>query len=105
MSLEREAEVLRYLDERELVRRSAGKAVLGSRVVGANDKVVLGVIGIRGQGDALKRGFARIPCGCRARRWRVSTSRLSTPRLSRPLSLRHWPVTGAFSLSSPPSPF
>jgi predicted dehydrogenase len=38
----------------------AGKAVLGSRVVGANDKVVLAVIGIRGQGNALKRGFAKI---------------------------------------------
>jgi predicted dehydrogenase len=39
---------------------AAGKAVLGSRVVGANDKVVLASIGIRGQGDALKRGFAKI---------------------------------------------
>jgi predicted dehydrogenase len=35
---------------------------LGSgRVIGANDKVVLASIGIRGQGNALKRGFARIP--------------------------------------------
>lgn len=31
------------------------------RVIGANDKVVLASIGIRGQGNALKRGFARIP--------------------------------------------
>jgi predicted dehydrogenase len=33
----------------------------GARVVGANDRVVLASIGIRGQGDALKRGFARLP--------------------------------------------
>ena len=39
---------------------TAGKAVLGSRVVGANDRVVLASIGIRGQGDSLKRGFARL---------------------------------------------
>src|SRR5688500_14317769 len=39
---------------------TAGKTVLGSRVVGANDRVVLASIGIRGQGDALKRGFARL---------------------------------------------
>jgi predicted dehydrogenase len=30
------------------------------RVIGANDRVVLGVIGVRGQGNALKRGFARL---------------------------------------------
>jgi predicted dehydrogenase len=40
---------------------AAGKGVLGSRVVGANDRVVLASIGIRGQGDSLKRGFARLP--------------------------------------------
>jgi predicted dehydrogenase len=46
---------------------AAGKATLGSspaeaaRVLGANDKVVLASIGIRGQGDALKKGFARLP--------------------------------------------
>ncbi len=39
---------------------TAGKGVLGARVVGANDRVVLASIGIRGQGDALKRGFARM---------------------------------------------
>src|ERR671910_1692087 len=39
---------------------TAGKGALGSRVVGANDRVVLASIGIRGQGDALKRGFARL---------------------------------------------
>jgi predicted dehydrogenase len=38
----------------------AGPA-LGSRVLGANERVVVANIGIRGQGDALKRGFARIP--------------------------------------------
>jgi len=32
-----------------------------SRVLGANDRVVLASIGIRGQGDALKQGFAKIP--------------------------------------------
>jgi predicted dehydrogenase len=32
-----------------------------ARVLGANDKVVLASIGIRGQGDALKKGFARLP--------------------------------------------
>ena len=32
-----------------------------SRVLGANDRVVLASIGVRGQGNALKRGFARIP--------------------------------------------
>jgi predicted dehydrogenase len=32
----------------------------GKRVLGANDRVVLASIGIRGQGDALKRGFARL---------------------------------------------
>ncbi len=38
---------------------SAAPSVSG-RVLGANDKVVLASIGIRGQGNALKRGFARI---------------------------------------------
>ena len=33
----------------------------GARVLGANDRVVLAVVGIRGQGNALKRGFARLP--------------------------------------------
>ena len=33
---------------------------VGSRVLGANDRVVLASIGIRGQGNALKRGFARL---------------------------------------------
>ena len=32
-----------------------------SRVLGANDRVVLASIGIRGQGDALKQGFAKLP--------------------------------------------
>jgi hypothetical protein len=39
---------------------SAAPSVSG-RVIGANDKVVLASIGIRGQGNALKRGFARLP--------------------------------------------
>jgi predicted dehydrogenase len=33
----------------------------GGRVLGANDRVVLAVIGIRSQGNALKRGFAKLP--------------------------------------------
>jgi predicted dehydrogenase len=32
-----------------------------SRVPGANDRVVLASIGVRGQGNSLKRGFARLP--------------------------------------------
>jgi len=32
-----------------------------ARVIGANDRVVLANIGVRGQGNALKRGFARVP--------------------------------------------
>jgi predicted dehydrogenase len=33
---------------------------VGKRVLGANDRVVLASIGIRGQGNSLKRGFARL---------------------------------------------
>ena len=33
---------------------------MGNRVIGANDRIVLASIGIRGQGNALKRGFARL---------------------------------------------
>jgi len=33
----------------------------GGRVLGANDRVVLASIGVRGQGNALKRGFAKLP--------------------------------------------
>ena len=33
---------------------------VGGRVLGANDRVVTASIGIRGQGNALKRGFARL---------------------------------------------
>jgi predicted dehydrogenase len=40
---------------------SLGAAPLvSSRVIGANDKVVVASIGVRGQGNALKRGFARL---------------------------------------------
>jgi predicted dehydrogenase len=38
-----------------------GAPAAGPRVRGANDRVVLASIGIRGQGNALKRGFARLP--------------------------------------------
>jgi predicted dehydrogenase len=40
--------------------RALGAPVVSSRVLGANDRVVLASIGIRGQGNALKRGFARL---------------------------------------------
>ncbi len=33
---------------------------VGSRILGANDRVVTASVGIRGQGDALKRGFAQL---------------------------------------------
>jgi predicted dehydrogenase len=35
--------------------------LVGRRAIGANDRVVVASIGIRGQGNALKRGFARLP--------------------------------------------
>jgi len=41
--------------------RPASGPAVGARVMGANDRVVVASIGIRGQGDALKRGFARLP--------------------------------------------
>jgi predicted dehydrogenase len=40
---------------------AAQTAPTGRRVLGANDRVVVANIGIRGQGNALKRGFARLP--------------------------------------------
>lgn len=36
-------------------------AMTRTRILGANDRVVLASIGVRGQGNALKRGFARLP--------------------------------------------
>src|SRR5918992_1484279 len=36
-------------------------AFQNGRVLGANDRVVVASIGIRGQGNTLKRGFARLP--------------------------------------------
>ena len=58
-------------DRNEMSRRSftattslaAAAVVAGQaqRALGANDRVVLASIGIRGQGDALKQGFARLP--------------------------------------------
>ena len=33
---------------------------MGGRILGANDRVVVASIGIRGQGNALKRGFAQL---------------------------------------------
>src|SRR6186997_1192954 len=40
--------------------RVGAAPAVGSRIIGANDKVVTASIGIRGQGDALKRGFASL---------------------------------------------
>lgn len=41
--------------------RAAQNALPGtSRIIGANDRVVLASIGVRGQGNGLKRGFARL---------------------------------------------
>ena len=34
---------------------------VGKRILGANDRVVISQIGIRGQGNSLKRGFAQLP--------------------------------------------
>ena len=40
---------------------AAAPARRPARILGANDRVVLASIGIRGQGNSLKRGFARLP--------------------------------------------
>jgi predicted dehydrogenase len=40
--------------------KASGAPVVSNRVVGANDRVVLASIGIRGQGNSLKRGFSRL---------------------------------------------
>jgi predicted dehydrogenase len=45
----------------EIVRGGTATAAQTRRIPGANDRVVLASIGIRGQGNALKRGFARLP--------------------------------------------
>jgi predicted dehydrogenase len=34
---------------------------VGSRIIGANDRIILASIGVRGQGNSLKRGFATLP--------------------------------------------
>ena len=39
---------------------TAGLTCFGSRILGANDRVVLASIGIRGQGNTVKRGFAQL---------------------------------------------
>jgi predicted dehydrogenase len=41
--------------------RAAAAPLAGNRVLGANDRVVVASIGIHGQGNALKRGFAQLP--------------------------------------------
>jgi predicted dehydrogenase len=40
--------------------RADAAPIVSRRVLGANDRVVLASVGIRGQGNALKRGFARL---------------------------------------------
>src|SRR5262249_26752750 len=40
--------------------QSQGAPNANRRILGANDRVVLAQVGIRGQGNALKRGFARL---------------------------------------------
>jgi predicted dehydrogenase len=44
-----------------LTARADAAPHVGNRILGANDRVVTASIGIRGQGNALKRGFARVP--------------------------------------------
>jgi predicted dehydrogenase len=41
-------------------RSTSAAPLVGNRVIGANDRIVLASIGIRGQGNSLKRGFARL---------------------------------------------
>lgn len=41
-------------------RSTSAAPLVGNRVIGANDKIVIASIGIRGQGNAVKRGFARL---------------------------------------------
>ena len=52
------------VSRREFASRTAVAAAavmaVGNRVLGANDRVVVASIGIRGQGNSLKRGFARL---------------------------------------------
>ena len=80
---------------REFVKGSmavaAAVAAGAARVLGANDRVVLASIGIRGQGDALKRGFARLPgveiktlCDVDENLVRVAGRRPATRRTSPP---------------------
>ncbi len=41
--------------------KASAAPTVSARVAGANDRLVLASIGIRGQGNSLKRGFARLP--------------------------------------------
>ena len=45
---------------RALQRQVHAAPHVGGRILGANDRVVTASIGIRGQGNALKRGFAKL---------------------------------------------
>jgi predicted dehydrogenase len=42
------------------IRDAFASPLMSDRVIGANDRVVIASIGIRGQGNAIKRGFARL---------------------------------------------
>jgi predicted dehydrogenase len=44
----------------DLLRAAVDAPKVGRRILGANDRVVIASIGIRGQGNSLKRGFARL---------------------------------------------
>jgi predicted dehydrogenase len=65
---------------------AAQSASVGGRIVGANGRVVLASIGVRGQGNGLKRGFARLAnveiktiCDIDAN---LAASRVNDPQLS-----------------------
>ena len=45
----------------EFFRVSAQGSGVRGRVLGANDRVITASIGVRGQGNSLKQGFARLP--------------------------------------------
>ena len=66
--------------------RPAFSAASQGRVLGANDRVIVASIGIRGQGNAVKRGFAQLPnvtvktlCDIDAN---LSPERVNDPRLT-----------------------
>ena len=70
------------------------------RILGANDRVVVASIGIRGQGNALKRGFAKLTTS-RSRRSATST-RTSRPNASTTTALEGRPDLQARLRAGPP---